>query len=74
MLGLSDGTSVSISIPDGFDGVAFASRLCASGMTTYSELRTMGIRQMYEMALMADWQELTTTKANLITRRQRRNG
>jgi len=74
VLGLSDGTSVNIAIPDGFDGVAFAARLCASGMTTYIELRTMSIRQVYEVALLVDWQDMTTTKANLIARRrQKRN-
>lgn len=32
----------------------------------------MGIRQLYEVALMVDWQDLTTTKANLIARRRQK--
>lgn len=32
----------------------------------------MSIRQVYEVALMADWQEMTTTKANVIARRRQK--
>jgi hypothetical protein len=41
-------------------------------MVTYNDLHAMSIRRVYEVALLVDWQEMTTTKANIIARRKQK--
>lgn len=56
---------MSVSIPEGYESVAFFSRLCKSGMLQWVDIKNMTMRQCYEIALMVDWQDMSERKANL---------
>jgi len=54
-----------VEIPKGFESVSFFSRLCRSGMCSWSDIKTgrITITQCFELALMIDWEEMAEKKA-----------
>jgi hypothetical protein len=66
---LVDPSTVSVEIPEGFETVAFFSRLCRSGMVSWADVERLSMRKCYELALMVDWQEMSQHKANLTAAR-----